>query len=134
MSSDQRASDEPRGALRAAWAFRKAVGARPDGSVMVELRGGRGALVNRAAAKRLATTIAREDAAAPSGGVTGWLERRQARRSALLVVPDRPTGVAVALRWRLDPQRFRLASEFDPAEVGPGDKDRQAAQWHSPSG
>ena len=120
--------------LGAAWAFRRDAGSRPAGPLVVELRGGRGALVTRADAKRLVTAVAGEDASVVSGGLTGWLERRQARRSALLVVPDRATGVAGALHFGLDPQRFRLASEFDPADPRLGGADRRAAQWHSHAG
>lgn len=42
-----------------------------------------------------------------------WLERRQARRSALLLVPDRATGMRFAARWKLDLSRMRVAP--DPA-------------------
>jgi hypothetical protein len=40
------------------------------------------------------------------------LERRQARRSALVVAPDRPTAVAHALRMKLDLSRIRIETEL----------------------
>jgi hypothetical protein len=64
--------------------------------------------------------------------MVGWLERMQARRSAVLVVPDRPAGVAIALRWRLSPERFRLAGDFDvedPERTLPQVNRRRP--WHS---
>ncbi len=100
------------------------------GAVVVELRGGRGAFVPRAVARRMVTSISPEDAVLRPSGPAGWLERLQAARSAVLVVPDRPTGVAIALRWRLDPQRFRLSSEFDPARLAAG-VEADPAAWHS---
>ena len=97
--------------------------------LVVPLHGGRGAFVGRSAARRLVTTVERSEAVATSAGLAGWLERRQARRSAILVVPDRATGVALALRWSLDPQRFRIAAGFDAARVGL--TGASAAPWHS---
>lgn len=85
--------------------------------------------MRRSAARRLVTTVDQSEAGATSKGFAGWLERRQARRSAILVVPDRATGVALALRWRLDPQRFRLAEGFDVTRIGL--IGATARPWHS---
>ena len=120
------------GAITQALASRKAIGDGAGLSVVLPLHGGAGALVTRSAGRRLVTVATRADAESPSPGVGGWLERMQARRSAVLVVPDRPSGVAIALRWRLSPERFRLAGDFDVA-----DPERDLTQvssrrpWHS---
>lgn len=113
----------------------RAVGARwslgrEDGdSLVVPLSGGVAAFVKRSAGRRLVTTLTEADVQGPSRGVAGWLERRQARRSAVLVAPDRASGVAVALRWGLSPERFRLAEDFSSEEGA-----KLAARerpWHS---
>jgi len=80
---------------------------------VLSLEGGAGALVARSASQRLITTLSAADVGRPSVGIVGWLERRQARRSRLLVVPDRASGVAIALRWGISPERFRLAGSFE---------------------
>jgi len=79
-------------------------------------------------ARRLVSTATAEDAAAPSPGIAGWLERIQASRSALLVVPDRPTGVTIALRWGLSPEKLRLEDEFEIGSRGAGLAGRP---WHA---
>ena len=117
--------------LAGAWKVRGEAGGGRGEPVVVPLRGGRGALVSRAAARRLVTTVAASDTSSPSTGIAGWLERRQAGRSAIIVVPDRATGVALALRWRLDPQRFRLAEGFDVANAGLSMRGSSAVAWHS---
>lgn len=103
------------GGLMGAIANRRRIGKGASENLMLPLHGGSGAFVKSSASRRLVTIVTRADAEAPPGGIEGWLEKRQARRSALLVVPDRPSGVAIALRWRLSPERFRLAADFDVA-------------------
>lgn len=103
---------------------------REGASLVVPLRGGSAAFVSRSAARRLITTLTPADAEAPSLGAAGWLERRQARRSAVLVAPDRATGVAVALRWGLSPERFRMAGDFS-SEEGANLAEGQTTPWHS---
>ncbi len=103
------------GGLMGAIANRRRIGQGPRENLVLPLRGGSGAFVKSSASRRLVTIVTRADAEAPPGGIAGWLEKRQARRSALLVVPDRSSGVAIALRWRLNPERFRLAADFDVA-------------------
>jgi hypothetical protein len=76
------------------------------------LRGGSGALVRRRIAQQLITEVPRSDVDETGVGVVGWLERLQARRSALVLVPDRPSGVKIALRWGLSPEKFRIEGEF----------------------
>jgi hypothetical protein len=120
------------GAITRALKSRKAIGDGAGADVVLPLLGGLGALVRGSASRRLITVATRADADSPSDGVDGWLERMQARRSAVLVVPDRPAGVAIALRWKLSPERFRLAEDFDVA-----DPERTLPQlrrrrpWHS---
>ncbi len=120
-----------RGALVGAIDTRLKVARHPGSAVVLGLRGGRGALLRNADARRLVTTISGDEAAEPSTGIAAWLERRQAKRSAFLVVPDRATGVAAGLRWGLDPQKFRLASAFVPEDAfAPAGGSRKPA-WHS---
>jgi len=85
--------------------------------VVLPLQGGAGALVKRSAGHRLVTVASDTDVHGQARGLTGWLERLQARRSAILVVPDRPSGVALALRWGLNPERLRLAGDFDVSKA-----------------
>jgi hypothetical protein len=120
------------GAITRALERRKAIGDGAGANVVLPLHGGVGALVTRAAGRRLVSVATRADAESPSPGMDGWLERMQARRSAVLVVPDRPAGVAIALRWRLSPERFRLAGDFDvedPERTLPQVNRRRP--WHS---
>jgi len=119
------------GTLARAWNFRRASDGQGGDPIVVALRGGSGAFVRRSVARRLVTTVDASDAGSPSSGIAGWLERRQARRSAVLVVPDRATGVAIALRWHLDPQRFRLAGGFDLAATKAALNVSGTRPWHS---
>lgn len=128
MSVDRHAPQGAPQRLRAAWKMRQETGAGSSAPLVVALRGGRGAFVRRSAARRLVTTVEQSEAVATPRGLAGWLERRQASRSAIVVVPDRATGVALALRWRLDPQRLRLAEGFDAARLGL--TGASAAPWH----
>ena len=115
--------------MRALASSRK-LGYADGASLTVPLRGGAAAFVSRSAGRRLITTLTAADAETPSPGVAGWLEQRQARRSAVLVAPDRASGVAVALRWGLSPERFRLAEDFSSeqaAELSAGVE----RPWHS---
>ena len=98
------------GALLNRW--RIGLGVR--GRIVLPLHDGAGAFVRRSVSRQLVSTLTRADAETPLGGLVGWLQKRQARRSVLLVVPDRPCGVAVALRLGLSPERFRLAADYDP--------------------
>jgi len=118
------------GLLMRALASSRKLGDGDGASLVVPLRGGAAAFVSRSAGRRLVTTLTAADAEAPSPGVAGWLERRQARRSAVLVAPDRASGVAVALRWRLSPERFRLADDFS-TELGAKPAAGLERPWHS---
>jgi hypothetical protein len=115
-------------AIRGRWQF----GAEGESNVVLPLRGGLGALVKRSVSRRLVSIADHSDAVAPAGGLAGRLEKLQARRSAIVIVPDRPSGVAIALRWGLNPEHLRLAGDFevaagDPRSVGPG----RRRPWHS---
>lgn len=82
---------------------------RPE-MVVVPLQGGSGAMLGRARLVSLLTS--------PADGGTGgrlrrWLERRQARRSLLLLAAERQVAVTCARRWRLDLARIRLVPDLD---------------------
>lgn len=99
----------------------------PAGSeIVMPLRGGFGALLPNRLTRRLVSMATHDDAEHPSPGVTGVLERLQAMRSAILLVPDRPTGVAIALRWRLSPEKFRLEGDYRTSSREPA-----ARPWHA---
>lgn len=77
---------------------------RPD-VVVARVSGGAASLV----AFRPVVTILEGRPQHTGSRLRSWLERRQARRSALLYAADRETAVAYALPWRLDLARIRLA-------------------------
>ncbi|MGH7862752.1 MAG: hypothetical protein ACREOS_11010 [Candidatus Dormibacteraceae bacterium] len=117
--SDAGGKVNPAGAyhdLRRALATRREVGSVGEGSIKVALRGGSAAFLKRAARRRLLTILESGSTGLEETPTRAWLERRQARRSAFLITPDRATGVTLALRWGLDPGRFRLASQIEQAE------------------
>ena len=117
-------------ALRRALSSRQRIGKGDKANIILPLQGGAGALVKRSAGRRLVTIASDADVHGSARGLTGWLERRQARRSAILVVPDRPSGVALALKWGLNPERLRLSGDFDVSAGGnPGSSRRRP--WHS---
>ncbi len=119
-------------ALMRALSSRQRIGKAAGNRVILPLQGGAGALVKRSASLRLVTVASDVDVHGTARGLTGWLERMQARRSAILVVPDRPSGVALALKWGLNPERLRLAGDFDVAKgdnVALGSSRRRP--WHS---
>jgi hypothetical protein len=115
------------GALRIRWK----VGAGGAANIVLPLQGGAGAFLTRSAARRLVTTTTLTDTGAPTPGLAGRLERRQARRSAVLVVPDRPSGVAIALRWGLNPERLRLAGPEGSAGLDSISVPGGSTRWHS---
>lgn len=120
-------------ALMRALRQRRQLGGDGERGVVLPLRGGAGALVKRSVSRRLVSIAEHADADAPARGLAGRLEKLQARRSAIVVVPDRPAGVTIALRWGLNPERLRLAGDFevtaatDPAPVGSS----RRRPWHS---
>lgn len=119
-------------ALRRALSSRQRIGKGDNVNVILPLAGGAGALVTRSAGRRLVTIASDAGVHGSARGLTGWLERMQARRSAILVVPDRPSGVALALKWGLNPERLRLSGDFD---VAAGDNaavgSSRRRPWHS---
>jgi hypothetical protein len=120
------------GALIRALSSRQRIGDGDNAGVILPLRGGAGALVKRSAGRRLVTIASGADLQGSARGLTGWLERMQARRSAIVVVPDRPSGVVLALKLSLNPERLRLSGDFDVsagdnAALGSG----RRRPWHS---
>lgn len=119
-------------AFAQALSTRRKVGRAQGGNLVVPLRGGSAALVGRSGSRRLITTVTASDVENPGRGIVAWLEKTQARRSALIVVPDRPSGVAIALRWGISPERFRLAESFDPGSPDAGLRAASGRRpWHS---
>jgi hypothetical protein len=111
---------------------RRRIGKGAGNSVVMPLEGGAGALLKRSASRRLVSIASRADAEAPARGLAGRLERMQARRSEILVVPDRPCGVAIALRWGLNPERLRVAGDFEAsADDPPAAGSTRRRPWHS---
>lgn len=118
-------------ALMRALSSRQRIGKGEKDSVILPLQGGAGALVKRSAGRRLVTIASDTDVRGSARGLTGWLERTQARRSAILVVPDRPSGVALALKWGLNPERLRLAGDFDvSASISAALGSSRRRPWH----
>ncbi len=107
--------------------------ARQDGAspLVMPLRGGSGALLPRRLTRRLISTATAHDAAAPSLGLAGLLERIQAKRSALLMVPDRPAGVTIALRWGLSPEKLRLEDGLVSGSQDPAATGMATQPWHA---
>ena len=124
-------SPSPAGGLVGALRTRMRIGGGGAANVVLPLQGGSGAFLTRSASRRLITTATAADAQAPTRGLSGWLEKRQARRSAILVVPDRPTGVAIALRWGLNPERLRQAGEAGSSRLDSIPVPDKAKRWHS---
>ena len=119
-------------ALARALRMRRQTRADAGSEIVVPLRGGSAALLPKRFMRRLVTSATRIDGERPSPGITGLLERLQARRSSLLLVPDRPTGVAIALRWRISPEKFRLENDYRVGHPQRGvETDGVARPWHA---
>jgi hypothetical protein len=110
----------------------------PRAPRLLPLSGGAGALLRRSQSDWLVSVV--DGDPAPLGGrsLRGRLERRQARRSALLLTPDRDTAWQVARRLGVDLARVRLASDLEGlaaeqaaalVEAFAGQRRRRA--WHS---
>ena len=95
-------------ALRRALRMR-GVADRTPGALVLPVAGGVGGLLHATAYARLASLLDPAALASDSSRLQQRLERRQARHSALLLVPDRATGMRFAGLWRLDLARIRVA-------------------------
>jgi len=108
-----------RSGLSGALALR--LSARRDESrpLVIPVAGGVGALLGRRRCRHLASLLDPTDVDPRRRGLRGWLERRQARRSNLVLVPDRATAMRFTACWRLDLARIRLAPDLanPPREV-----------------
>src|SRR5260370_42338824 len=81
--------------------------ARPE-MVLAGLRGGRASLVTGTVAARLVTVLDPGPAVPPRWSLRWGRVWCQARRSALVVAPQRPPGVAAALRLTRGPRRITV--------------------------
>jgi len=94
-------------ALRQRWRLRRASPAL----VLAPAAGGAASLLGARMCSRLVTVLEPVDRVPSRLDLRGWLERRQARRSALVVAPDRATAVAHATRMKLDLARIRVQGD-----------------------
>lgn len=105
--------------------------------VLAGLRGGRASLVTGTVAARLVTVLDPGPDVPPRWSLRWWLEWCQARRSALVVAPDRPTGVTAALRLKLDPTRIRIERDVTSDEAQArlrrelSNRSSSRGAWHS---
>ena len=83
--------------------------ARTPGQLVLPVAGGAGGLLSAATFQRVASLLDPEAVSGESRSMRGWLERRQARHSALVLVPDRAAGMRYGGLWRLDLSRIRVA-------------------------
>jgi len=103
--------------------------------VLAPIRGGAAGLLGPDQRARLISLLT----GTPDDGASrlrSWLERRQARQSALLVAPDRNTAVAFALRWGLDLSRIRVVASLDTLSAEQLTRDltlsaTKEPAWHS---
>lgn len=106
-----------RGAVAVSWRtslaealrVRRAATRNVDAPLTLPVSGGRGGLLNTLAYRRLTSLLDPDAVATDRRSLRSWLERRQARRSVRLLVPDRATGMRFAGQWRLDLARIRVA-------------------------
>ena len=103
------------GVFHHAWSERGRLREAGPEIVLAGLTGGPASLVDGTVVSRLVTVLDRAANVPSRWSVRWWLEWRQARRSALIVAPDRPTAVAAALRLKLDLSRIRI--DNDPTSV-----------------
>lgn len=105
--------------LQRALDWRRSAAARGNGPLVVPVARGRAGLVSARDRRQLVSLLDPAAVDVGRGGLRGWLERRQARRSELLLVPDRDTGMRFAGRWRLDLARIRAIPDLGnpPAEL-----------------
>jgi len=108
--SDPRQPSAP--GLRGALSLRLAERGPTDLPLVLPVAGGPGALLSRRRCRHLASLLDPSAVDAERAGLRGWLERRQARRSRLVLVPDRATAMRFAGRWKLDLARVHLAPDL----------------------
>jgi hypothetical protein len=118
----QRVPDSPdsrRRGLSGALALRFSAPRHEDRPLVIPVAGGVGALLDRRRSRHLASLL--DPAVVDPGrrGLRGWLERRQAQRSSLVLVPDRATAMRFTASWHLNLARIRLAPDLadPPREV-----------------
>jgi GT2 family glycosyltransferase len=98
----------PLEALRAALDVRRSLKQQPSQPFAVPLVGGCGGLIAAADQRRLVSLLRAGDKAGEGGLLVRRMERRQARRSELVLVSDRATGVSAAMRWGIPLDRIGL--------------------------
>jgi hypothetical protein len=108
-----------RSGLSGALALRLSARRDEDRPLVIPVAGGVGALLGRRRCRHLASLLDPADVDPRRRGLRGWLERRQARRSNLVLVPDRATAMRFTASWHLDLARVRLAPDLanPPREV-----------------
>ena len=124
--------------LRRALALRFTL-TRGDGPLVIPIAGGTAALLRRSDFRRLASILAPSRVDLARTGVRSWLERRQARRSALLLVPERATAMRLAAAWHVDLARVHVAADLanPPRQLidgicGPGGRRSTGAKpWYA---
>jgi len=114
------------------------VTARTQGTLTVPVAGGTGGLLRAATYERLASLLDPAAVTAEGHSLRRWLERRQARRSAVVLVPDRATGMRFAGLWRLDLSRIRVADLEHPSSelisrvlAATERRRRESRPWHA---
>jgi hypothetical protein len=107
----QRPDGDIGGGLRRALALRLTL-TQGDGALVLPVAGGSGALLRRRDLRRLASVLDPDRVDLRRGGIRSWLERRQACRSALLLVPDRATAMLLAAAWQVDLARVQVAADL----------------------
>ena len=97
--------------LRRALRLRLPLG-RGAAPLVIPVARGTAALLRRRDCRRLASVLDPRRVDLESTGRRGWLERRQTRRSALLLVPDRTTAMDLAARWHIELARVHLVPDL----------------------
>jgi hypothetical protein len=112
------APEADRGCFRRALALRLSAPASDHGPLVLPVAGGAAGLLGASVCRRLVSLLDPATVDPGRGGLRSWLERRQARRSALLLVPDRATGIRFAGRWSLDLARVRAVPDLQSPPRG----------------
>jgi hypothetical protein len=113
------APETGRACVRRALALRFSAAASDDRPLVLPVGGGAAGLLGAQRRRRLVSLLDPRGLQPGGHGLRAWLERRQARHSALILVPDRATGMHFTGRWGLDLARIRAVPDLSkpPAEL-----------------